>query len=211
MTVPDEIPIMRLSNVFLFPQALLPLHIFEPQYRAMLADCLESDRMFAIDSSPHVVGSKKRPKLHKVAGVGIIRACVNQKNGTSNLILQGIQRVRILDYIHSASYPKAHVKTLESTFVDTVEVDALCFKLKELLSDLNDDLSNPSMVKYLKRLENAEILTDLVSYWLLKTCEHKREVLETMDLRERLRKVRQMLIEECASGKLRSEPGDSAK
>ena len=48
MDLPSEVPVMTLPNATLFPQALLPLHIFEPQYRRMLKDVLHSDRMFAV-------------------------------------------------------------------------------------------------------------------------------------------------------------------
>jgi Lon protease-like protein len=46
--VPDEVPVMTLPNLAFFPQALLPLHIFEPRYRQMLRDVLASNRIFAV-------------------------------------------------------------------------------------------------------------------------------------------------------------------
>ena len=46
--VPDEVPVMTLPNLAFFPQALLPLHIFEPRYRRMLRDVLASNRIFAV-------------------------------------------------------------------------------------------------------------------------------------------------------------------
>ena len=48
ITLPTDLPVMTLRNVALFPQALLPLHIFEPRYRLMLRDVLRSDRLFAV-------------------------------------------------------------------------------------------------------------------------------------------------------------------
>jgi Lon protease-like protein len=48
MKIPREIPVMTLDNATLFPQALLPLHIFEPRYRQMLSDALHSNRMFSV-------------------------------------------------------------------------------------------------------------------------------------------------------------------
>ena len=45
---PDEVPVMTLPNVVFFPQALLPLHVFEERYREMLADVLASNRLFAV-------------------------------------------------------------------------------------------------------------------------------------------------------------------
>ncbi|MBI3192595.1 MAG: LON peptidase substrate-binding domain-containing protein, partial [Pedosphaera parvula] len=48
MEIPSEVPVMILPNAILFPQAMLPLHIFEPRYRRMLADALHSHRMFCV-------------------------------------------------------------------------------------------------------------------------------------------------------------------
>ena len=48
MDLPQEIPVMILPNIILFPQAMLPLHIFEPRYRQMLRDALDSHRMFSV-------------------------------------------------------------------------------------------------------------------------------------------------------------------
>ena len=63
--LPSEIPIFPLPNVVLFPSALLPLHIFEPRYRAMVADALESERLIGMVMlrpgwEPHYDGSARR-------------------------------------------------------------------------------------------------------------------------------------------------------
>ena len=48
MEIPNAVPVMTLPSATLFPQALLPLYIFEPRYRQMLADMLRQDRMFTV-------------------------------------------------------------------------------------------------------------------------------------------------------------------
>ncbi|MCX7915835.1 MAG: LON peptidase substrate-binding domain-containing protein, partial [Verrucomicrobiae bacterium] len=67
MRIPHEVGIMVLPNAVLFPGAVLPLYVFEPRYRRMLADALAGDRMFAGGvAEPHGVP-------HPVAVVGLIR------------------------------------------------------------------------------------------------------------------------------------------
>src|ERR1700744_4463519 len=92
--LPEEVPVMTLPEVAFFPQALLPLHIFEPRYREMLAEVLATNRLMA------VVGLDVRPGRspeapYPVAGVGIIRACQGNDDGTSNLLLQGLCRAAV--------------------------------------------------------------------------------------------------------------------
>src|SRR5436305_5256565 len=99
ITLPDEVPVMTLANTTFFPQALMPLHIFEPRYRHMLRDALASNRLFAVAGLDFhqldVPGAAFEPP-HRVASVGIIRACQKNDNGTSNLLLQGLCRVEIV-------------------------------------------------------------------------------------------------------------------
>ena len=92
MELPSEVPVMTLPNATLFPQALLPLYIFEPRYRQMLADALHSNRMFSV--AMRRPGSTRETPL-PVAGLGLIRVSVGHRDGTSHLILQGLVRVEL--------------------------------------------------------------------------------------------------------------------
>ena len=73
MLIPGKTPLMILSNATLFPGAILPLHIFEPRYRRMLSDVLESHRMFAIAMRRH--GTRREVPM-PVACLGVVRVCV---------------------------------------------------------------------------------------------------------------------------------------
>src|SRR5258707_10106868 len=92
MKIPREVPIMTLPNATLFPQALLPLYIFEPRYRQMLADALHSNRMFSV-AMRRPGSARETPS--PVAGLGLIRVSVGHRDGTSHLILQGLARVEL--------------------------------------------------------------------------------------------------------------------
>ena len=79
MRVPSDVPVMTLTNVILFPHAMLPLHIFEPRYRRMLRDALASDRMFAVALQKP---GRTREIPSPVAGLGLIRVAVDNRDGT---------------------------------------------------------------------------------------------------------------------------------
>ncbi len=101
---------MTLPGAVLFPGSMLPLYIFEPRYRQMLADALSGRRMFAI------VGTRgdSDDAVCDVGGAGLVRACVANADGTSRLILQGVERVRLLDWMEAEPYPLARVEVLKS-------------------------------------------------------------------------------------------------
>src|SRR5438046_10091008 len=97
--LPDQVPVMPLPGAVLFPHALLPLYIFEQRYRQMLEHALAHERMFCV-TLVHPARSdwKSEADFFHIATVGLIRACVGRGDGTSNLILQGLQRVRLTDF-----------------------------------------------------------------------------------------------------------------
>src|SRR5205823_9271122 len=102
--------------------ALLPLHIFEPRYQQMLEHALREQRMFSVALlHPQRTQWKITDDFFHVAGVGLIRACVGRGDGTSNLILQGLQRVRFTGFEQSSPFPIARIEPLESESSSSVE------------------------------------------------------------------------------------------
>src|SRR3974390_2777352 len=132
MKMPREVPIMTLPNATLFPQALLPLYIFEPRYRQMLADALNSNRMFSV--AMQRPGNTRETPL-PVAGLGLIRVSVGHRDGTSHLILQGLARVELQDAVRYKPYRVQRIKPLRTPPCDNVKVDALVAKVRELLEE----------------------------------------------------------------------------
>src|SRR5688572_24639966 len=101
MQLPPEAPVMTLPGVTLFPQALLPLFIFEPRYRKMLKDVLQGTRMMAVAmQKPEAL----REVPSEVAGIGFVRACVTHEDGTSHLVLQGLARTELGSPIQQKPY-----------------------------------------------------------------------------------------------------------
>ena len=94
-------PLFPLPDFVIFPQVTQPLHIFEPRYREMLRDVLATNRLFAVAGlNPRPVGdSDQFEPPHRIASVGIVRACQKNENGTSNLLLQGLCRVEIAEIV----------------------------------------------------------------------------------------------------------------
>lgn len=86
--------------VVLFPGALMPLHIFEPRYRALLADCAEGNHRFALVES----AADGSPVPGSVGTVARIRAIQPLPDGRSNIVISGEQRVTLVDF-HQGEKP----------------------------------------------------------------------------------------------------------
>src|ERR1044071_3327833 len=109
MDLPNEIPVMVLPNAILFPQAMLPLYIFEPRYRQMLSDVLDSHRMFSVALRRP---GRTRETPSRVAGLGLVRASVGNPDGTSHLVLQGIARVQLTEPVRYRPYRVQKIRPL---------------------------------------------------------------------------------------------------
>ena len=123
---------MTLPNATLFPQALLPLYIFEPRYRQMLTDALQTHRMFSV-AMQRPGSTRETPS--PVAGLGLIRVSVGHRDGTSHLILQGLARVELEETVRYKPYRVQRIRALRPPPCDTVKVDALVGKVRELLEE----------------------------------------------------------------------------
>src|SRR5947207_14389250 len=123
---------MTLPNATLFPQALLPLYIFEPRYRQMLADALHSNRMFSV-AMQRPGNSRETPA--PIAGLGLIRVSVGHRDGTSHLILQGIARVELKETVRYKPYRIQRISPLEIPPCDNVKVDARVAKVRKVLEE----------------------------------------------------------------------------
>ena len=91
-------PIFPLPEVTLFPRTLLPLHIFEARYRAMVSDALARDRRICmVQLRPGYEATYAgKPDVEPVGGLGEIVTCERQATGRYDLVLRGVARVRIL-------------------------------------------------------------------------------------------------------------------
>jgi Lon protease-like protein len=87
-----RVPVFPLAGALLFPRAQLPLHIFEPRYRAMIRDALASDRLIAMIQPKD---AEEPPALFEIGCLGRIGACDELDDGRFNIVLEGLSRFRV--------------------------------------------------------------------------------------------------------------------
>jgi Lon protease-like protein len=209
MEIPSEVAVMTLPNVTLFPQAWLPLYIFESRYRRMLKDALESHRMIivAMQKENHM-----RESPSHVAGLGLIRIAMQGKDGSSNLILQGLTRVELGEVVRYKPYRLQRIRPLQAPQSDNVTIDALLAKVRDLVNErvqmglpsakkiakkkANPLLPMKEVVKFIEELEDPDQVADLVSCAMLGKPVDRQTILETVDVEPRLKHLIHFLMEE---------------
>ena len=198
--LPDEVPVFPLPGALLFPHALLPLYIFETRYREMLQHALSDHRMFCVTLLKRQRSDwHSMEDFHHVATVGLIRACVGRGDGTSNLILQGLQRVRFTDFSQERPFPIAEIEPLASVLPGaTTETQALGRKVLDLYNQFKGKGRQfPEKVdQYLSELRDPEMLADLMAATFISDPFRRQELLEQLSVSQRLRLVIRYLGEE---------------
>jgi len=127
-----ELPIFPLPEVVLFPQEILPLHIFESRYRIMLQSVLETDSKFGV--------VKWDPKTKSMANIGCCAQIIKYQtadDGRSNIVTLGQQRFQVLEIIRSTPFCSAMVSWITDDNIENFQkLDSLKDSVKEALGDV---------------------------------------------------------------------------
>lgn len=192
MELPKEVGVMVLPRTVLFPHNLLPLYIFEPRYRRMLKACLESHRMFAVALDQNESGGSNPAA---VAGVGLVRACVQNPDGTSNLVLQGMFRVKFAGFVQTEPIYVGEPEMLESDSGDNGEIRNLSAGIVETVSRIQRCSRDreESIEKFLRDIEDSDMLADVVAGSFVRDTKSRQDILEMTCLRGRLQLIARRL------------------
>jgi ATP-dependent Lon protease len=214
MKIPRETPVMTLPNATLFPQALLPLYIFEPRYRQMLADALQSHRMFAVAMQKP---GNQRETPCRIAGLGLIRVSVGHRDGTSHLVLQGLTRVELEGSVRYKPYRIDRIRPLPTLPCDGTKANALLIRVRELVAEriklglpfpfpmaaqpsggkpAPSALSDREIARYLDSITDPEQAADLVSCAVLPGAAERQAILEALGVEDRLRHLIEFMLAE---------------
>jgi uncharacterized protein len=112
--LPPIIPLFPLPNVVLFPGVFLPLHVFEPRYRAMTRDALSGDRIIGMTLlrpgfEPDYDG---RPPIYPVGCAGVISHSDRLADGRYNIVLHGLSKFRIVEEMADGEYRRARIEPI---------------------------------------------------------------------------------------------------
>jgi Lon protease-like protein len=184
-----------LPNVVLFPEVVMPLHIFEPRYRQMTADVLAGDRVIAmVLLKPGWEGQyEQRPPIRLVGCLGKVVADQRLEDGRYNLLLRGLSRVRILEELEDEqAYRSARVELLrDAPLPDPALATRLRGDLAKLVAGwfVALGLSYDQLMKFFKSDLRLDVLADLLSFALPLSTTFKQDLLEELDVQQRVRRL----------------------
>ena len=136
--LPSTIPIFPLPNAVLFPNVFMPLHIFEPRYRAMVSDALAGDRIIGMVllRAGFERDYEGRPAIFPIGCAGVVTHSEPLPDGRFNIVLKGIEKFRVTGEDASKPYRLATIDSLPELVPDAErsELRHLRLRLETLLA-----------------------------------------------------------------------------
>jgi len=187
------VPLFPLPDNCLLPGELQAFHIFEPRYRKLLADALEGEGLIGMPRflSNWSRGEFAHPAVRPVFGVGRIVSHEALQGGTSDIVLQGIARVRLVDVLRESPYRLARVAELPEHLSDPERLRQIVQELFDLVARASSDLSSICYRSASDQVPALELPGRLARYIRFDKGV-KQGLLETDDLVERL-----VLLRDC--------------
>ena len=186
-----ELPIFPLPHVVLFPRALLPLHVFEPRYRALVRDCIATHGAFAVTMQSEPQGEKQGslPPIREIAGGGVIIENQVLPDGRSNILVHGVARLRLQELPFVPPYRRARAEILHNVQTPVTQVDrtSLTAAAHAFVSDLRR--RDPSLSFNIPPSLEPGAVADLCAHQLIIDAKVRQKILEELDVALRVRFV----------------------
>jgi Lon protease-like protein len=191
----DAIPVFPLPGVVLFPRAILPLHVFEPRYRSMLADVLASHACMVM---AFAVSDADPPAIARIAGAGVVLRHHALPDGRSNILLHGVARVRLEELPFLPPYRRARAALLEDTGPAVRDVDVATLR-SAAASFVAEARQRGAEVEFeLPDGSDASTIADLCAHHLVLDPSGRQRALESLDVAARVLLVTGELVAQTA-------------
>jgi len=181
---------MTLPNVVLFPQATIPLFIFEPRYRKMLAEVLDRNQLMLLATQDEERTRKEDifEPYHTHATLGLVQSSQKNPDGTSSILVQGLLRVAAQTTCQEDPFRVFAIQPLASepgtSSIDLEKKAEHLIALVQRRSEVGSPISN-EILRFLDSIDDPEMLADLVAHTLVSPTAKKLELLQTLTISHR--------------------------
>ncbi len=195
----DELPLIPLRNMVVFPQMIVPLFIGRSKSVKALEDTLEKERLvvFASQKSEEI----EEPSQKDICNIATLAEIVQMlalPDGTTKILVEGVARVRIDEFTQDAPYYKVKVSKIPEPSETSVELEAslrMVIKKFENYVKLNKRIPSETLMSIIN-VENHGRMADLIASYLTLKVEEKQQILEAVSLPKRLKKLNEVLDKE---------------
>ncbi|MBC2695799.1 MAG: endopeptidase La [Desulfobacteraceae bacterium] len=191
--LPEILSILPLFDATLFPKMVVPFVIMQRESIQLVDEAMSKDRTIGLILSKNSnVKTKHTPDdLYKFGTTALILKMAKIEDNKAQLLVQGLGRFKVKDFIKGKPYLQARVENLQDIETKSKEIDALMANLTGLFTqvvEFSPGLS-PDILSMAKSIQVPGILADMIASIINSTLEEKQKVLETLDIKKRLQEV----------------------
>ena len=211
----DELPVLPIRNAVLFPGAVAPFDVGREKSVALVEDVdnLSAPVIAIFAQRDPSTDDPGKDDLHNVGCAARVLKALKHSSGNYSLILQGLTRIKLQDVTQSGPYLKAKVVRLEEAGVEDDEAEALSMSLRDIAKQVIQLM--PELPReagsLIDSIQAPGALADLVAANLDAPVEEKAGLLETVDVKERIRKVLRLLTRQLEILKMRERINSQIK
>src|SRR5689334_4871749 len=197
--LPEALPILPLRETVTFPDTLTPLAVGQERSIKLVNDVLSGSRLLAMVASRDPENDAPGPDdLYDVGVAGTVARMMKVPDGTLRILVQGSMRIRILDYVSEEPYLVARIEEMPDMIEASTELEALTRNVQTTFSEIIEAI--PYLPEELQlavaNLDEPSALSHLIAGALRISTEEKQELLETVDVTKRLRRLSEILTRE---------------
>ncbi|MBU4388070.1 MAG: endopeptidase La [Proteobacteria bacterium] len=195
--LPEILSILPLFDATLFPKMVVPVIIMQRESIQLVDEAMSKDRTIGlILSKSSEIKTKYTPDdLYKFGTTALILKMAKIEDNRAQLLVQGLGRFKIKDFIKGKPYLQAKVENLQDIETKSKKIDALISNLISLFTkvvEFSPGLS-PDILSMAKSIQMPGILADMIASIINSTLEEKQKVLETLDIKNRLQEVTRLV------------------
>ena len=196
--LPNRLPVLPQEDNIIFPGMVMPAHVEQEELLEKVEEIVVGDKMFLAVAMREASDSPDPEDLFDVGTICTIVQMIRMPDGSLRFLAQGVGRCRVLNYSGDETVLYADVQHLEPTSPEDAETAALLKNLRTQFLDLVDMLpeADEDIEPIIDGIEDPGRLADMVCANLNVSLEEKQEVLQTLDVKERLEKVSNFLARE---------------
>jgi ATP-dependent Lon protease len=197
--LPSALPILPLRESVTYPDTLTPLAVGQERSIQLVNDVLSGTRMLAMVASKDPELDTPGPDdLFDVGVAGTVARMMKVPDGTLRILVQGAERIRIADYVTEQPYLVARIEPLPDVLEPSTELEALTRNVQSTFTQIIEAI--PYLPEELQlavaNLDDPSALSHLIAGALRISTEEKQELLETLDVTRRLRRLSEILTRE---------------
>src|SRR5687767_9658723 len=211
----DELAVLPIRNAVLFPGAVAPFDVGREKSVSLVED------VHNLPSPVIAIFAQRDPStddpgfedLYPVGCAARVLKALKHSSGNYSLILQGLTRIRLEAVTTSAPYLKAKIRRLDEPQTEDVEAEALAMSLRDIAKQviqLMPELPREA-ASLIDSIQAPGALADLVAANLDAPVEEKSQLIETVDIKERIRKVLRLLTRQLEILKMRERINSQIK